>query len=393
MDSLMFNNLVPKKSPKPKKEINKKKLVILTSVTVSVILIILIITLYVKSSHVRNFFDKYIFRKEVYENNLETISLYEGDSNYSYAFGNNIVVLSGNNLDIYNSSAKKQQTLNIEISNPIFDADNKHLVIAEKNGQKIYSIADNNILWQKNIEGNISTISVNKNGYVAVAVSNTGYKTVINTYDAGGNQLFAKHLATAYAIDVEISEDNKYLAIAESNLSGTLIQSNIEVINMDNKETYNYQAETNKMIINIEYQERNKLVCMYDDSVEIIDNNNSTEFIKYDYNNTLFLDINLSSSVARVEKTSSGSLSLNSQIKFLSTINNSTNTYEIEGIPKSIYSCHNITAVNLGTEALFIKSNGWLVKKYISTQEIQDIILNNNIVGIVYKNKIEIIKL
>lgn len=393
MDSFVFNNLVPKKSPKPEKEVNKKKLIILISVILSIILIILIITLYINNSHVRNFFDKYIFRKEVYENNLETISLYEGDSNYSYAFGNDIVVLNNNNLDIYNSSAKKQQTLNVEISNPIFDADNKHLVIAEKDGQKIYSIADNNVLWQKNIEGDISTISVNKNGYVAVAVSNTGYKTTINTYDAEGNQLFAKHLATAYAIDVAISEDNKYLAIAECNLSGTMIQSNIEIINMDNRDTYNYQAETNKMIVNIEYQEKNKLVCMYDDSVEIIENNNSTEFIKCDYNNTLFLDINLNSSVAQIEKTSSGSLTPNSQIKFISTINKSTNTYEIEGIPKSVYSCYNVTAVNLGTEALFIRSNGWLVKRYISSQEIQDIILNNNIVGIVYKNKIEIIKL
>ena len=49
--------------------------------------------------------------------------------------------------------------------------------------------------------------------------------------------------------------------------------------------------------------------------------------------------------------------------------------------------------INLGTSALFINDNGWLVKKYESSQEIQEIVLCNSVAGIVSKNKIEIISL
>jgi len=38
-------------------------------------------------------------------------------------------------------------------------------------------------------------------------------------------------------------------------------------------------------------------------------------------------------------------------------------------------------------------SAGWLKKKYSSNQEIKNIVLGNNLAGIVYKNKIEIIDL
>ena len=40
-----------------------------------------------------------------------------------------------------------------------------------------------------------------------------------------------------------------------------------------------------------------------------------------------------------------------------------------------------------------VKTVQWLVKKYISTQEIKDVVIGSGIAGIVYKDKIEIINL
>lgn len=393
MDFEMLNNLEPNNEQKPKIQIDKRKLKRIILISSIILVIITAMILYVKNAKFRDFFDKYIFRKEVYENNLAKIDLTEEDTNYSYAFDKNIVVLNRNTLNIYNSSAKKEQSLNVEISNPIFDANNQYLAVAENKGDKLYLISGNNISWQKNIEGNIKNITVNKNGYIAAVVDDTSYKKVI-VYDANGNDLITCFLAVDYAIDVSVSEDNKYLAIAKANFTGTLIQSSVEIILIETKnQEYNYEAESNKLIINIEYQERNKLVCMYDDSIHIIENNNDIELMKYDYKDILFSDINLNSNVAQIEKISSELLNSNSSIKFTNIMNNSVNLYELEGIPKAICSYKDITAVNLGTEAVFVKTSGWLSKRYKSNQEIQNIILANGIAGIVYKNKIEIVKL
>lgn len=394
MDFEMLNNLVPENNPEPKKQLDKKKLKRIIIIVSILLFIILMTVLYVTNVKVRDFFDKYIFRKEVYENNLTKIELTEDDNNYVYAFNKNIVVLNKNTLNIYNSSGKKENSLNVEITNPIFASKDKFLVVAESKGQKLYVISDDNILWQESIDGDITNVSVNKNGYVSVIVSNTGYKTEIITYGATGNKLITKFLATSYAIDVAISEDNKHLAIAETNFTGTLLKSKVSIISIEKQEDeYTYEAEANKLIVNIEYQEKNRLLCMYDDSVHIIENNNDKEIISYDYKNTLFLDINLNSTIAHIEKISTDSLNSNSEIKFTNIINNSTNSYEIGGIPKSICSYKGITAINLGSEVVFVKTSGWLAKRYKSSQEIQSIVLANGIAGIVYKNKIEIVKL
>ncbi len=34
-------------------------------------------------------------------------------------------------------------------------------------------------MWEKSIEGNIAQVTVNKNGYVAVTIVDTSYKTTI----------------------------------------------------------------------------------------------------------------------------------------------------------------------------------------------------------------------
>ena len=50
----------------------------------------------------------------------------------------------------------------------------------------------------------------------------------------------------------------------------------------------------------------------------------------------------------------------------------------------------NKIALNLGSSVEYINTNGWIVKKYISEKEVKDIVLSENIVGIVYKDKVEI---
>lgn len=394
MDFYMLNNFGTTNEQKPRKPIDRKKLIKILSITSAVLIILAFVILYINNIKFREFFDKYIFGKEVYENNLDTITLQEEDTNYSYAFEKTIAVLSKNTLKLYNSSGKEEHSLSVEISNPIFGANGKYLVVAENKGQKVYLVADNNIIWQKDVEGDITKVEVNKNGYVAIVISNTSYKSEILVYDLNGNEIFNRYLALDYAIDTSISEDNKYIAIAKANFTGTLIQSSIEIFLIETKNNeFNYQAESNKLIVNIEYQEKNKLVCMYDDSIHIIENNNDKELMKYDSKNTLFMGINLDSSVAQIDKISSGLFDSNSSVKFTNISTNVSNSYELGGVPKTMYSYKDIVAVNLGTEVTFVKTNGWLSKRYKSTREVQNIILTNSIAGIVYKNKIEIVKL
>ena len=398
MKYYMFNGM-NENSSKDRK-LNKKKIAKLIVVIICIALIVSSIIFYIKNEEFRELLDRYVFRKEVYENNLPNIEIDSNKNISTFAYNKYISVLEENKLKIYNKTGREEIALDVEISTPIFEANGEYLGIAEKNGQKLYLVNNKNIVWQKDVEGKISQINVNKNGYMSIVISGTSHKAVIKVFDQNGNELFTYYLSTTSVIDTDISGDNKFLAMAEVNFSGIVPQSGIKIISIEEAKSnsseaikYTYLANANDLIINIKYQNKNELVCMYDEHIDVFKEGKNTELINLKDDDALFSDVNLSSKIVKVTKKSTGLFSAESELQIINSNTKDFNFYAIESVPKTVLVQDNMIAVNLGTKALFINSNGWLVKKYQSSQEIQKILLCNDVAGIVSKNKIEIISL
>lgn len=383
-----------------KKKVNKKKITTTIMVAILAIIILFIVIIYCNNKPVREWIDKNIFRKEVIQDNVSTIELTESQNINIHAYNKYIGVLNKNEFTIYGNTGNKEKSLEIEVSNPIFDSANRFLVMAEKKGKKLYLVTDKDITWEAEVEGNISQVHVNKNGYVAVVIADTSYKTVIIMYNPDGKEMFKTYLSSTRTADVTISNDNKYLAIAEVDTSGTIIQSNIKVISIDkassdptNSLENTYQGESDKLITNIEYQDKNKLVCMYTDSIHMIENNENITLMSNENKKMIFQSVELTNHAIEIEEKSSGLFTADSIINIVNTENNNTKEYTVDAITKEIYTYGNMIALNLGTEVEFINTDGWLVKRYIANQEITNIVVSDNIAGIIYRDKIEIINL
>lgn len=383
------------------KKLNKKKLTVAIIIAIIIVLSIILFTIYSLNKNFRDVVDKYVLMKNIVEDSTAIITIDENETNNVYAYDKHITVLNKNTLSNYNSSGKLESELTVEISSPIIATNGKYLLIAEKNKSKIYLISGSEKIWEKDLEGNITQISVNKNGYVAVILSGTTYKSVIQTFDAAGNELFKTYLSSTIALDVDISMDNLYLAFAEVNTSGTAIQSTIKLVSIQKTKTnpteaitYIYTANSGSMITDIKYQEGNRLVCMYDDSIHVIKNEEDEEILKFNEEDTKvsFADIKMSSHVYRIIEKSS-LLNTQTSLEIVNSSSKKTSTYTLNGTTKEVCSYEGTVAINLGSEVHFIGTNGWLLKKYISNQEINKIVICSNFAGIVYRNKIEIVNL
>ena len=379
------------------KILNKKKLSIAIIVAIIVVVLISVSIIYVVNTSVRGWIDKNIFRKEVKQDRATTIELKEEQSNI-YAFNKYIGILNKNQFDIYNSSGNKEDSLEIQVSNPLFDSANRFLAIAESKGQKIYMISDKTVAWENSIEGEISQVHINKNGYVAVVIINTSYKTVIQMYNPEGKELFKTYLKTTRTVDATISNDNKYLAIAEVDTSGSVIKSNIKVISIDkassdptNSLETTFESENDNLITNIKYQNKNKLVCMYTDSIHVIENGKDETIVDKKNKKMIIQSIDLSDNIIYVEEQSSGLFTANSSVNIVNVDSKSIKKYTANSIAKEMYLADDIIALNLGTEIEFINKGGWLVKRYVANQEITNIVVSNSMAGIIYRDKIEIV--
>ena len=382
------------------KKINKKKIIITTIVVVIAIAIIIIVGLYMTNRDVRDWIDRNIFRKEVEQDKAITIDFNETLNSNVYAFNRYIGILNQTKFTIYGSTGNKEEELEIQISNPIFSSANRFLAIAENGGQRLYLISDKNISWQAEIDGNISQIFVNKNGYVAVIITGTSHKAVIKTFSPDGKEMFTTFLANTRAIDISISNDNKYLAIAEVDTSGAVIQSGVRIMSVDKAEKdptnsleKTYKSETGKLITNIKYQDKGKLICMYTDSINIIENETESELVNSNDKKITFQSIDLENSACYVEEKSSGLFTADSIVNIINSDNKETKQYLVNYVAREIYTNGNIIALNLGTDIEFISTGGWLVKRYVANQEITNIVVSDSIAGIIYRDKIEIINL
>lgn len=384
------------------KAINKKRIIGLIILAVSICVIGILYGIYAGNEKFRTYVDANILSKEIEEDNLKSIEIEDYDKSNIFAFSKYIAILKDNKLVTYNSSGKKEAENRIEISNPITYSNGKYLMIAEQNSSKVYLMSDNTIKWQKDLEGNITRICVNANGYSSVIIAGTANKSVVILFDDSGNEIFRYYLARTFAVDTSISDDNRYLSIAEVNTSGTLIQSNIKIISVEKAKEepsqailYTYNAPANSLILNIKYQNKTKLICEYDNEIHMIKDNQDAKIADIDTTKEkiTFASIDLDNHIVKNTEENAGLFSTTTVVKILNSSSQKENTYKFDGVVKELYCSNNKIALNLGSEVHFIDSNGWLIKKYSSAKEIRKIVITDDIAGIVYRDKIEIIKL
>lgn len=384
---------------KKEKKINKKRLIIAIIILLLIITAVTLFIIYCVNANFRKWTDKNILQKEIKQGNTISIEFNAENSSTIYAFNKYIVTIENKILKIYNSLGTEEASITTDITNPIFDASGKYLVVAESNGQSIYLLEDTKTLWSNKIEGKITQVKVNENGYVGAVLSDISYKNIVNVFKTDGKSLFKTYIASNKVVDITISRNNQFLAIAEVDLSGVLIQSSIKIIDTIKAKTEpnssivnTYSAEIGKLITNIEYQNKERLLCVYSDSIEVFEENNRERLKNLDDSKVAFASIELKNNLVTLEEKNTES-NTSTCANITNTSNKKVKTYETEEIAKEIFTHENVIALNFGTELHIINTNGWLIKKYISEQEINKVVISNKIVGIIYRNKIEIVDL
>lgn len=366
------------------------------------ILLAIVIARYITDEDFRYLVDTKILKKELEQDTLSTIEINYESTPSIFAYDKYVAVLNKNNFNIYTHDGNKTASLDIKISNPVVCSRGKYMVVAEQDGKKIYLINGSNIAWQNDINGAISGVNVNKNGYVSVIVTNTTYKSVVVLYSPEGKELFRSFLSSTYAVCTDISNNNKYLAIGEVDYTGTIVKSNVEIISISlaqsntekTKSVINkYQSNTGEIISAIRYQDKDIAMCMFNKYIQKVGTDSNEKYIDIN-DDVLFFDMGLKDKFTTINKQSSGLFAYEYEMKIKNTGTSSEHLYILKNdVPKSIIVSSELIGINLGTEVQIVNSNGMLLKSYKSKQEIKSLVVGDNIAGIIYKDKIELIGL
>ena len=132
---------------------------------------------------------------------------------------------------------------------------------------------------------------------------------------------------------------------------------------------------------------------MYTDSIILIDGDNQETLSDNKKSKITFSSININNVSVTLEEKNSGLFTVDSILKITNLDNKETKEYVVKEITKDLYTQENTIGLNLGTELEFLNKDGWLIKRYIANQEITNVVVSNELAGVVYRNKVEIVKL
>lgn len=359
-----------------------------------------ILASYLINDEFRSMVDIKILKKEIIENTKNVVEVNTDDNPCLYAYDKYITVFSKNVLTFYDENCSVVSKIDINITDPYITSNGKNLVIAEKNGNKLYVISNMSIAWEKELEGEIYRVDINQNGYINVLLKNSTHKSIVVVYNSESDELFRTYLAKNYAICSKISPNNKYLAIGQVDYTGTVVKSVVQLVSTDlatsdpqNSIVHVYESESGKILNNLAFNSKNEVICMFDSYIQKITESSDEKI--YDISkDDIFVDINLKNNFFVVQKETSGLFSYKYQTNIKNTVGKNDNLYILEdGIPKKIKATENFICMNFTNKVIIINEKGWLIKRYTTSNEIQDVLVGDSIIGIVYNNKIEIINI
>ena len=380
--------------------INKKKIAVTVTIATILLIILVFILFYFFNKNFRNWADMHILMKTITEGKLSSIEIDSSEKLSIYAYDKYIAVINVDKLEIYNSSAKKISSIDVNIDNPTFESKGRYMVIGDKGKKRVYLVSGTKVIWNSEVDGSISRVSVNENGYVSVISASGTYKSIIAVFNPSGEQLFKTFIPTNTVIDSTISSDNKYLSFAEIDTTQTAIQSIVKTQSIkdameasNNSIIHTYEMPANSLIVSLKYQGSKNLLCMCDDGIQLLADGNMQQVANFSEEGKLysFAGIGLSNTIHKVDESSDGITNQKSELILVKTGTKKQNTYTIEGIAKDTAASDDNIAINLGSEIYFVSSRGWLIKKYVANQEIRDVIVSDRIAAIIFRDKIEIL--
>lgn len=311
----------------------------------------------------------------------------------------NFFIVKNNSIEGYSENLKMTFEKDIDNKDVIMNSNADYCIIAEKGGTNVNVLSGNEIIWNTSINNaNILTACINKNGYVAIVYSQMGYKSLIKVFSNTGEELFTNYLASTYAIDVAISNDNKSLAIAEVDTNGIKVESQIKMIDIKDASENSikkYKLNSNEVITDIEYNEVNDLVIMTDANVKLLKDGKISKIVDYKLDDVLFADISNQKNVVTITNKKNSLFDENVQVCIYDfDASKEIKTYSLEDVPSQLKCMRDVITVDTGTEIIFLNISGNFLKKCEYKGQLKDLKLFNEgeTAVLIFRDKADFIK-
>ncbi|MGE5328844.1 MAG: DUF5711 family protein [Deltaproteobacteria bacterium] len=303
-----------------------------------------------------------------------------------------IVCVNANGIKYYNLKGKEEWRDERSLGNPLVKATEKYLIVGDAVSKMLYLFNGKNLLWEKSIDGEIASISVNEKGFSGVIYKGSKTKLIVEVFDARGIKRMSRYYSSNYAVDLQISQDNKYAAIGEMDVNGLKVSTGVGVIPIGT-ELYSSFFEEGSVFANLNYIGKDLILVLDDKIVNVKLPDCSKTIIKeLEKGQVTSLDTGSGKYIVLIEKTNKF-LSMANSLKILNPGGKQIGAYEMPGRVVNVDSDREIIAVNSGDKIIFLNSSGAEISRFNPKKEVQEVKLcyDSSHAAVMYPDRVDII--
>lgn len=197
-------------------------------------------------------------------------------------YNNELLIYSNKELSTYNANLKKTWKYTFEENfTPKIYICGSYMVVSNNSSGKIYLFNGHKEILNKQIEGIINNIYLDKYGNMAIEYSSSGYKKIIGVYDSKGRNKYNTYLSNGAIIDIKLLEKGNKLIIAQTESSSFKIGFNLlSVDGTKENEINQLVAFDNNLLYNLTIQDKNIIMLLDNGIVSYNINTNEVKDIK-----------------------------------------------------------------------------------------------------------------
>lgn len=362
---------------KPKKKKKRRRGKNKTAVIIAIILVVTsLITLFLNIDNpaFRDFFGWMGLSSD---NNGTTIEFDKTEKYDISEFNGNVVLARNATVSCIDNRLNTRWSIEQGNSAPVIKTCGKYVItysfdvanaVLTKDGKSINLPTDNPII----------AASVNKNGYSVLVTREKGYKAQVVVHSPDGNVMYKWHSADNYIVDVDISPDNRTLAVATADFSTDSVSGGIMFFNFSQEEPYYGQIFKSNLMLDIQFVDKDSLMAVGDLSTILVKTNGEGEG-EYSYNGKKLNNYDIGTDFSLVLVLSqSDSVMDDTEIKFVDKKLKERGTATVTGAVSSVDSVRGKTLVAMDRCLILMNNKGKELKSVELNRDIKKAVLFGN---------------
>lgn len=190
------------------------------------------------------------------------LGLQTGDHYQIQTMQKDVLLYNNQGMKVMNQKGESVWETDLALSAPLIEIGGKYVLAADLGGNHEATLyRKGEIVQQLPVTKDIISAKVNKKGTVAIATAADGYKGSVAVLNKKGRELFRWNSGDGYIMDLDISDNGHYLAVAQLSSEGTEADTRIQFIDLYQKKVIQTAERPGTIIGEIRFS-GNKLITV-----------------------------------------------------------------------------------------------------------------------------------